>query len=433
VSSENQENISWNIVSKVLFRTAFCFFLLYALFGGSASLLDLIPGAGAAVDRSIRVPMERLSQWVGIHLFHLTGPAAQLHIQATSDSALRWVAVAVMLAISAIATLIWSALDQRRENYRTLLAWFRLVIRLTLGVALLRYGFIKVFPIQFGPPPLAVLNEPVGNSSPTMLFWSLYGLNPTFVMTLGWTEVAAGLLLLFRKTAFLGAVFAMIVMTNVALLDISFDVPVKLYSLSLLAMAFVLLVPEMGIMTRLFLSHQPVRAVGTWGPATSRRTGRLFLLGLEVLVAVLACWQYSTGTLSVWRMKSNAMHDPASITGGWVIQGDAKGLVGGNGSQIVAIYFDPNSDTYLRAADGSLWRSRAIYDRAHQRLRILYEVVGMLMFTVEQPDADHLTLISQGPTVTQLSTLRMDRLPLPKTYPLLNHEFHWTNEFGPLR
>ncbi len=107
--------------------------------------------------------------------------------------------------------------------------------------------------------------------------------------------------------------------------------------------------------------------------------------------------------------------------------------MGGNGSPIVAVYFDPNSDAMLRGADGSLWRTGAIYDREHQRLRLLYEVVGMLMFSVDQPDPNHLVLTPAGPSAAQYPVLSMTRVALPRSYPLLRREFHWVNDFEPLR
>ncbi len=431
--ARNESGARWTWVSRALFRFAFCYFLLYTFCGGHGSPLGLLPGIGAFIDRWFQRPMDLLARWTGVRLFHLTGRAATLHIQATGDSALRWVAVAIMLSVALLATLIWSALDRRRGSYGTLLGWFRFVVRIALGVALLRYGFIKVFPIQFGPPSLAVLNEPVGNSSATTLFWSVYGLSPAFVMTLGWTEVVTGLLLLFRRTAFLGAVLALGVTANIALLDVSFNVPVKLYSLSLLAMAAVLLAPECGLLVRLFLKQQPVMASASWSPQPSQQSGRWALLGAEMLIAVLACWHLSTGAWSVWRMKAAGLRHPATITGEWNLDGGPTGVVGGNDSPIVAIYFDPDSDAMLRASDGSLWRTRAIYDREHRRLRLLYEVEALPAFAVDQADANHLTLTPDGPAARPFPVLRMTRVLLPHSYPLLQPDFHWVNEFGPLR
>lgn len=431
--SKNPGLTRWHLTTRVLFRFGFCFFILDILFGGNASLLSLIPWIGKATDSALRHPMDLLAKWIGVQVFGLTGQAATLHIQATSDAALRWVTLAILLTLSILVTMAWSVLDRKRNHYAGLLGWLRLIIRIALGVALLRYGFIKVFPIQFPPPPLAVLNESVGNSSPTMLFWSLYGLHPGFEMILGWIEVLAGLLLLFRRSAFGGAVLAALVMGNVALLDLVFDVPVKLYSLSLEAMALVLLVPEGRRLWWLFTSRQVLVDEVEWGPELPQKMGSVLLLGCELLVALLACWQFVTGTRSVWQMKTAAMGSPSTITGGWAIEEHAARLVGGDGSPVVSIYFDPNSDTYLRTSNGSLWRSRAVYDRQQHRLRILYEVVGMWMFNVQQSDADHLILIPIGPTAAQLTALHLTRIPLAHDYLLLNQRFHWIDEFGGLR
>ena len=421
----------WSLTTRVLFRFGFCSVLLFLFFGGNGSPLITLPLVGRSLDESLERPMALLAQKIGVPLFHLSGHAAELHVQATSDSALRWVALALILAVSLLTAAVWSVVDRRRVSYNPLLSWLRLVLRLGLGVAMLQYGFIKVFPIQFPSPPLAVLNEPVGSSSALTLFWSLYGVNPAFVMTLGWIEVVAGLLLFFRKTAFAGALLTLAAMTNVALLDLSFNVPVKLYSLSLVAMALVLLAPEAALFWRLLLTGEPVSRSNTWGPLLAPRRARTLFAG-EVLLAALACYTLASGTYSVWRMKADTMRHPPSITGEWHIDGPS-GILGGNDAPIVTLFVDPNSDAMLRGSDGLLWRSRAIYDQPHQTLRLLYEVYGMLTFRVVQPDADHLVLSPVGPGAAQQRILHMTRIPLPPTYPLLHRDFQWVTYFEPLR
>ena len=417
---------------RIPFRFAFCYFLLYSFCAGNGSPLGILPVVGRDVDHWLQIPMDRLSLWAGIHIFHLTGLEATLHTQATADGTLRWVAVAIMLVLSGVVAVIWGILDRHGKSCDALFGWFRLVMRFELGIALLRYGFIKVFPLQFPTPPLAVLNEPVGNASPTLLFWSVYGLHPQFVMTLGWIEVITGLLLLFRRTAFCGALIALAVTANIALLDLTFDVPVKLYSLSLVLISVVLLYPEIPVLWDLFWRHKPAVPNRRWGPPLPDTRTRRSMLALEIAVALMACWQFSSGTWTVWRLKADAMRAPAPFTGEWTING-SSGLSGGNGSPIVGMYFDPNTDTYMRAADGTLWRSRAMFDRKTQRLRVLYPVYGMLMFTVSQPDPDSLDLKPVGPPAHLLPVLRMNRVPLPNRYPLLEHHFHWIEDFEQLR
>jgi hypothetical protein len=423
----------WTATLKIGFRFTFCYFTLYSFLGGNGSPLGLLPGIGRRLDDWLQQPMDLFARWIGIHLIHLAGRPFALHAQATGDGALRWVAVAVMLVFAALSTVVWSVLDRRRLQYVRLLGWFRLMLRLVLGLALLKYGFIKVFPIQFGPPPLAILNEPVGNSSALTLFWTIYGLNPAFVMVLGWTEVIAGLLLIFRKTAFIGALLCLAAVSNVALLDLSYDVPVKLYSLSLVAMTLVLLAPECSIFKKLFWTREPITFSDTWGPLPSGMRGTRAMVTFEVLFAVLGCWQLATGTWNVWHLKAASLRNPPSITGEWRVDGGLSDIESANGSPIVTLFFDPSSDAMLKSADGTLWRTRAIYDQDHQRLRLLYALSGMLLFSVEQPDLNHLILAPQGPTALKVSTLKMTRVPLPKTYPLLHHDFHWVNDYEPLR
>ena len=114
-----------SVVRGLILRITLCFFLLFALFGGSGSLIALLPFVGSVADAAIRHPMELFVQSVSIHLFHLTGPAANLHVQSGSDSALHWIAVLVIFASGLVSGLLWSFVDLRRPD-RDLLGWLRL-------------------------------------------------------------------------------------------------------------------------------------------------------------------------------------------------------------------------------------------------------------------------------------------------------------------
>ena len=76
---------------------------------------------------------------------------------------------------------------------------------------------MKIFPLQMSPPSLAVLNEPVGNTSPMTLLWTMIGLHPGYEMLAGWFEATAASLLIFRRTALLGALLTVVIMSNVLL------------------------------------------------------------------------------------------------------------------------------------------------------------------------------------------------------------------------
>jgi hypothetical protein len=66
------------------------------------------------------------------------------------------------------------------------------------------------------------------------------GVSRPYTIFGGLAECAGGVLLLDRRTTTLGALVVAAVMTNVVMLDLSYDVPVKLYSSHILVMALFL-------------------------------------------------------------------------------------------------------------------------------------------------------------------------------------------------
>jgi hypothetical protein len=233
----------WSFATRLAFRFAFCYFMIYALCSGFLTIWETIPWAGGYIENWLAWPFRHAAQWLSLHVFHLHGIGTTLGDSDSGDTALNWIAIGVRLAVAFVAMLLWTALDHRRKSYPTLFGWFRFILRLTLGVAMLSYGLDKVFLSQMPPPSLAVLNEPLGNTSPMMLLWTMMGLNPGYQVICGAAEVIAGLLILCRRTALLGALVTAFVVSNVVLYDYFFDVPVKIYAAHLLLMALVVISP----------------------------------------------------------------------------------------------------------------------------------------------------------------------------------------------
>jgi hypothetical protein len=159
----------------------------------------------------------------------------------------------------------------------------RFGLRLTLAVAMLNYGSWKIFPIQMPPPSLAVLNEPLGSTSPLTLLWTLLGMSPLYENICGGIEFLAALLLLYRRTALMGALLAAFMMTNVVLFNCFFDVPVKLYAANLLLMALAAIVPDLRALFGFFWRQTPSAPTSPWQP-TLRGRRRWLLPALEVSV-----------------------------------------------------------------------------------------------------------------------------------------------------
>jgi hypothetical protein len=84
------------------------------------------------------------------------------------------------------------------------------------------------------------------------------GVSMSYIIFTGAAEMFGGLLLAFRRTALLGALVSIGVMSNVVMLNFSYDVPVKLYSTHLLLMAVFLAWPGVRRLADLFVLNRRV-------------------------------------------------------------------------------------------------------------------------------------------------------------------------------
>lgn len=118
------------------------------------------------------------------------------------------------------------------------------LLRLWLAVYLLIYGWSKIFHMQMGYADFADALVQYGEMSPMGLLWRFMAFSPTVQFLAGLAEVAAAVLLLFRRTAWLGALLAAIDMSVVFLLNLTFDVPVKQLSGLMALVGLILLLPN---------------------------------------------------------------------------------------------------------------------------------------------------------------------------------------------
>lgn len=412
----------WSATARVAFRFVFCYIVQYALCCGNATVWRAIPLLGKHLELLFASPYLLAAQWLGQHLFHLQGPGAHLHGSGYGDRVLDWIAASIMLAVAALATALWSALD-RRTQYDTLLAWFRFGLRLTIAVAMLNYGSWKIFPIQMPPPSLAVLNEPLGQTSPLTMLWTLLGMNQAYEKICGGIEFLGALLLLYRRTALLGAMLAAFVMTNVVLFNFFFDVPVKLYAANLLLMALVAIVPDLRALFGFFWKQKPTAPTALWQPALRGRA-RWLLIALEAAVILSVGIVSSFGHYRQHALEEANLRHPSPLTGEWHLNSGT--ILTGDGVPMSDLVLEPDGRLDVRAADGSIWGG-STFRSGETVMNIAGPGLPTVTFALNQPDASHLVLT---PIAGQSGELRLTRVPLPSHYPLLERGFHMINEWG---
>ena len=431
----------WPLVARFGFWFAF-FFLLLSLIT-VYGIVSLVPLVGQYLQSWIDTPWQTVVAWLGTHLFHLTGVAAHPHGTDSRDEALDWISAALSIVVSLLAAAGWT-LFGRRSEYRTVGLWLRLVLRLSLVFLMFRYGLMKLFPQQMPPPALAVLNEPVGNTSQLSLLWTLLGLHPGYEMLCGAIETAAAVLLIFRRTALMGAVLAIITMTNVLLYNMFFDVPVKLGAAIILLVAIAVAAPDLGALYTLLWRHRPAALTSQWVPPGSSPVFRRSILAIEVIVIAMALYRFTPGMWRMAQVQQAHLRNPSPLTGEWRVESAVRTVHGhaepapvllGNGQPMSALFLEPNGDAKAQAADGRLWRvALASESMAAHQLSIEDGYFDGVRFSgtygVAQPDSMHLVLTPVGHAAQSNSVLTMARVPLPGSYPLLDQKFHWINEWG---
>ena len=248
----------WHIAQRIAFRFVFAYFVLYII----PFPVEQLPFTTALIEKYNNF-WHAIVPWVGKHILHLSYDITVFQ-NGSGDTTYNYVQVLCFLTLAAAAALIWSALDRRRLSYERLHQWLRLYIRFSLASAMIGYGAVKVIPLQMPAPFLTRLIEPYGDSSPMGLLWTFIGASKGFEIFTGCAEMLGGVLLILPRTTLLGALICLADTTQIFILNMCYDVPVKLYSFHLLLMSVILIAPDLRRLANLFLFNRSVEAVKSY-------------------------------------------------------------------------------------------------------------------------------------------------------------------------
>ena len=298
----------WSLSLRIAFRFAFSYFLLYC----APFPLMWIPygeRAGEWVSAwHVIVP------WVAAHVLHLPRPITVFE-NGSGDTTYNWIQVGCFLVIASLATVLWSLLDRKRPSYDRLYRWSRLYLRLWLASILCSYGASKVIQLQFSPPLLSALIVPYAQHSPMGLLWTFMGMSKAYNFFAGFAEMLAGILLLIPRFTTLGALLCAAVMSNVFMLNMSYDVPVKLFSFHLLVAALILAGPDLGNLAQFFVFKRAARLTIDQ-PFFSNR--RLNLAGL-ILQLLFAAFLVVTDLVGDFSYLQNEGANRSVLYGVWSV------------------------------------------------------------------------------------------------------------------
>ena len=366
--------------------------------------------------------------WIGENIFKTSG-RLELESTGSGDDTMAWLSLFLQFAVAIVGFIIWSVLDRRRPSYNDLFYWFRTILRVFVSFFMILYGFAKVFLVQFNEPSLLDLLQPFGDMSPMGLAWAYMGYSPAFEIFTGLLEVIAGFLLISKRTQTLGALFVVGIMTHVAVMNLCFDIPVKIFSIHLALMGLVLLLSDIKRFQYVFFRKHNIELTTDYRSINPRfnkaiRVFKICSLSFIILGAIAL-----RGLIYLEQRKDQIRGEFYGI---WEVETFIK-----NGDTIPPLttiddrwrymIMETKGRTVIKKMNGSINFYHFKVDSIKNSISIYKEdnTEAANNFYIEQKDSLHLKikgLLDQDSLKIHLKAIDL------KDFTLINRGFHWVNE-----
>ncbi len=428
---------AWPVWQRVLFRFFFVYLLLqitpWEWFSAIPGVPFVLRNYQRVVDWAVTASNDRV--------FHVR--ETLVPVNGSGDTSYAWTQVWLFLSIAVIACVVWSVIDRRRTEYERPLYWLRTIVRYYLATFALSYGIIKLFALQMPFPMLSQLATPLGDLLPMRFSWLFIGYSLPYQIFSGMMETLAGLLLLFRRTVTAGLFAATGAFLNVVMINLSYDVPVKLFSMHLLLCSLFLLALDSKRLLGFLVLNKGAPPTTAYDPPFTQpwqRWGgvavKLFLLYHILYLPVKRGWaNYQT---------VNAPANPGPFRQGvyevrhYVVNGDTIPAVSADTLRWKDVIIDNARQGSVNTRDGVFWqRYRRGYFRyrpdTSQRLVSVWKTSTIprdstFLFTMryEVPD----TSVIRFHTKIRDDSVHVELVRVPRHFQLTERQFHWLSEYN---
>jgi hypothetical protein len=286
-------------------------------------------------------------------------------------------------------------------------------------------------------PNLSQLATPLGDFLPMRLSWMFIGYSTPYQMFSGVMEVAVGLLLLNRRTVTLGAFMGVGVFANVFVLNLSYDIPVKLYSMQLLIMCIYLTAEDWQRFYNFFALNKIVEPSHLYEFPYSKKWHRIgrIVLKIAFIVMFVALQLYDD---IGWYNQSKATSDVKPIKSGvydidtFILNGDTS-IVTQNDFAWKDFIFD-------KGGMGSIATQDTLFRPRYRRGYFSYlpdstkQVIGFKKFPADSVNTFELRyLMVNDSTLALWGKVRNDSVYYKivrgkRHFQLAERQFHWISE-----
>jgi hypothetical protein len=427
----------WPQWQRVLFSFFFVYFLLRV---EPWNWFSAIPGT-VFVIRYYRMALNWAVRTSNAHLFHVRDTLVP--VNGSGDTSWAFAQLWLYLAVAAAVCIVWSILDRKRTQYERLAFWLRMVVRYYIIAAALSYGIIKLFVLQMSFPALSQLATPLGDLLPMRFSWLFIGYSVPYQIFSGAMETTAGLLLLYRRTVTAGLFAATGAFMNVVMINLAYDVPVKLYASHLLFSCLFLLALDSRRLLAFLVLNQGAPPTHAYDPNFVRpwqrwgsRAVKLFLVYQFVLLPLQSGWRGYQALIhqAPSRPFAVGVYDVRR----YVVNHDTISAASGDTLRWKDVIFDNAGAGSVNTSDQIFWQR---YRRGYFRYRAdtIAHTVAVWKTSAIPRDSTFLFAmryeLPDSTTIRFHTTIRGDsvHVELARTarhFQLTERQFHWLSEYN---
>jgi hypothetical protein len=435
--AEKPPTAAWPSWQRLLFRFFFIYFVLQVQ---PWNWFYRVPGAPtlansyeSGVDWAVRAGNARF--------FHVR--ETLVPVNGSGDTSWAYAQLSLYVSIAAIGCLVWTLLDRRRTHYERLAFWLRMIVRYYVAAAALSYGIIKLFALQMPFPSLSQLATPLGDLLPMRFSWLFIGYSVPYQFFSGAMETTAGLLLLYRRTVTAGLFAATGAFMNVVMINLAYDVPVKLYASHLLFSCLFLLALDSKRLLGFLVLNRGAAPITAYDPKFTTEWKRRGAAAVKVfLVFQFLIFPLESG----WARyhSTNARIGPGPFEPGvydvrrYVVNHDTVPPSSTDTLRWKDVIFDSRSAGSINTADQTFWRR---YGRGYFRFKpdtvrhtvavwktsaIPGDSTFLLTMQYELPDTNVIRLH----TLIRGDSIHAELVRLPRHFQLAERQFHWLSEYN---
>lgn len=294
---------NWSALKKISFRIVFSFFILISIpfswswYKNLAAIdwlnlhyRDIYSIAAFPINMPAFFPVGARGELGGT----IAGPRSFLADYAAWGNA---------LILAMIVAAVWTLLDRKRQSYQVLYYWLTVIVRFRAAIGIIGFGFTKLFPTQMPYPSFGLLNTDFGDFTAQKIYWLSIGIVPWYQVFGGVVEIAAGVLLFYKRAATFGAILLIGALGDITFVNYAYDGGVHVYAFYFVLLGTLVLAEDIPRLYNLLILERFTKPEFYY-PDYSKNVYRLTRVGLKsIAIFIFLVLLTYTGAL-------NFIYDP---------------------------------------------------------------------------------------------------------------------------